>query len=205
MCTMAFATDVLLAFVPLLAAMNPLGKAPVFIGLTQSATAEQRRRVMWQALGVSMAICLAFILIGRYVFRFLSINPADFAIGGGLLLFAFAVADVLNVRRPVPMGDEDVVGVCPLATPLIAGPAVLTTLLLMVDRVQAPATLVALAANAVIMFLVLRSAGGLMRRVGRPTLVGLSKIMMILLAAIGVMMVRKGIMFYVTNGGAAVE
>jgi multiple antibiotic resistance protein len=200
---MIFATDVLLAFVPLLVAMNPLGKAPVFISLTQAATPAQRNRVMWQALGVSMAICLAFILVGRYVFRFLSIQPADFQIGGGLLLFAFAVADVLNVRRPVPVGDEDVVGVCPLATPLIAGPAVLTTLLLMVDRVHAPATIAALAVNALIMFLVLRSANSLVLRIGRPTMVGLSKVMMILLAAIGVMMVRKGIMFYVNCGAAS--
>jgi multiple antibiotic resistance protein len=196
---MALATDVGLAFLPLLAAMNPLGKIPVFMSLTQGTTPDRTARILRQAIGVSLAIALGFMLVGRYVFRFLSINGADFEIGGGLLLFAIAVADILNIRRPIPPGDEDIVGVCPLATPLIAGPALLTTLLLMNERLGPWPTLAALAINMALMYLSLKTARWLMLRLGRPFIVGLSKVVMILLAAIGVMMVRKGIMFYVLS------
>jgi multiple antibiotic resistance protein len=197
---MTLLSSIGLAFVPLLAAMNPLGKIPVFISLTQNADVSHARRVMRQAIVVSLLIALVFTLIGRYVFDFLSIRTEDFQIGVGLLLFALAVADMLNLRRRNRPSDVEVVGVCPLATPLIAGPALLTTLLLMVDKVGSPATLIALGLNVLVMWVALRSSVWLTARLGRPALVGLSKVMMILLAAIGVMMVRKGIMYYVQNG-----
>jgi multiple antibiotic resistance protein len=188
-------------FVPLLAAMNPLGKIPVFISLTEGADPARVRRVIHQAVFVSLAISVTFLFGGTYIFDFLRIQPADFQIGGGLILFVFAVADILNVRRPTTPGDE-ALGVCPLATPLIAGPAVLTTTLL-VGRENPGETLVSLLVNTGIIWLTLRSAGWLMGKLGRSTLVGVSKVMMLLLAAIGVMMVRTGLMFYVKDVAAS--
>lgn len=193
-----------LVFVPLLAAMNPLGKIPVFISLTEGATPQRVRRVVHQAVGVSLGISVIFLFAGRYIFEFLSIRSADFEIGGGLLLFIIAVADILNVRRRLPQDDE-VLGVCPLATPLIAGPALLTTILLMADSYGVATTLVGLVLNTAIIWGVLRSASWLVRKIGRPTLVGLSKVMMILLAAIGVMMVRKGLMSCIADAAAAAQ
>lgn len=197
-----------LAFVPLLAAMNPLGKIPVFLSLTEGADPVRVRRVIHQAVGVSLAISVLFLFAGTYIFDFLRIKPADFQIGGGLLLFLFAVADILNVRRP-PQTDSETLGVCPLATPLIAGPAVLTTVLLLgrgdegigaAERIGAvTTTLVSLLVNTAIIWLTLRSATWIVGRLGRATLMAISKVMMLFLAAIGVMMVRTGVMAHVNT------
>ena len=192
-----------MAFVPLLAAMNPLGKIPVFVSLTEGADPARVRRVIHQAVGVSLAISVLFLFGGTYIFKFLRIEPADFQIGGGVLLFLFAVTDILNLRRPLNQ-DNEVLGVCPLATPLIAGPAVLTTVLLLGQK-NAVVTLASLLINTAIIWFTLRSATWLMTRLGRSTLVGISKVMMLLLAAIGVMMVRTGLMFYVDAANKAAQ
>jgi len=191
----AFLTNLALAFIPLLAAMNPLGKIPLFVGLTQNATPVRVRQVMRQAVGVSLTIGVVFLFAGRYIFNFLSIRGEDFQIGGGVLLFIIAVADLLNVRRRISRDDE-ALGIFPLATPLIAGPALLTTILLMAEHYGSAATLLALVANTALMWGSLKAASWLVARLGRPTLIALSKVMMILLAAIGVMMVRTGLTTY---------
>jgi len=209
-CCVLGAEGFFLAFVPLLAAMNPLGKIPVFLSLTEGADPARVRRVIHQAVGVSLAISVLFLFAGTYIFDFLRIKPADFQIGGGLLLFLFAVTDILNVRRPL-QADSETLGVCPLATPLIAGPAVLTTVLLLgrgnegtdtAERIGAvTTTLVSLLVNTAIIWVTLHSATWIVARLGRATLMAISKVMMLFLAAIGVMMVRTGVMAYLGTVG----
>ena len=85
-------------------------------------------------------------------------------------------------------------GVFPLGTPLITGPAVLTTTLIMLDSYGLMATFVSLAVNMLIVWWTLAKADSIMRVMGASGTRAFAKIMYILLAAIGVMMVRRGIM-----------
>ena len=88
--------------------------------------------------------------------------------------------------------DKDL-GVFPLGTPLITGPAVLTTTLMMMNSFGVLPTLVSLVLNMLIVWLSLVKADVIMKAIGPSGTRAFSKIMYILLAAIAVMMVRHGI------------
>jgi len=195
---MDFISALGLAFLPVFAAMNPLGKIPVFVSLTSGLDPARRTRLMHQAVLVSFIIALVFAVIGNWIFGLLSIEKQDFQIGGGLLLFGIAAIDLLTVRRKAAF-DEEVIGVFPLATPLIAGPALLTTMILMVQKHGLGPALTVLVLNLLLTWAAMLFAERVMEHAGRAVLVAVSKVMMILLAAIGVMLVRQGIMHYATG------
>ena len=188
---MDFLQSVGMAFVPLFVAIDAAGCVPIYLGLSKGLPPERMRRTVDQAALVSLAIAVVFALVGRELFRLLGIEVADFQIGGGLLLFGYALTDLLSTGRRVRRATPSI-GIVPLATPLLAGPALLTTLILMVDQHGLAPALLAVAANLVLVWIALRFAGRLAAAKTREFLNGVSKVTMVLLAGIGVMMVRKG-------------
>jgi multiple antibiotic resistance protein len=126
------------------------------------------------------------------VFSALGITVADFQIAGGLILLALASRDlVAPAKRAEPTPDG--LGVVPLGLPLIAGPAALTALLLLMEQVGWAYTLAALAANLGLLYLTLRFAESLARLLGRQGLRAASKIVALLLAAFAVSIIRRGV------------
>ncbi|MBI5643355.1 MAG: MarC family protein, partial [Deltaproteobacteria bacterium] len=85
------------------------------------------------------------------------------------------------------------VGIVPIGTPLIAGPAALTTLLMLSDLYGFKVTLAALIVNLFIIWLVLQSSDRIVNAIGEKGALGLSKVISLLLAAIAVMMIRRGL------------
>ncbi|MBN2581637.1 MAG: MarC family protein [Planctomycetes bacterium] len=195
---MEFLKAMALAFVPLFVAIDAPGLVPVFVGMTSDIDLRRQHRIINQATLVSAIIAFTFTLSGLAIFGLLSIQVQDFQIGGGLLLFCYAIVDILASGRRTRRNDA-AVGIVPLATPLIAGPALLTTIILMQAQHGQAVTLAALAANLVVVWLALRAAHWFSARIGREVLSGVSKVLMVLLAGIGVMMVRQGVGFYLAN------
>ena len=180
---------------PLLVAIDPLGLLPLFVSLTGGMAAAQRRRVSVQAVLVAAAITLAFMLLGQGLFRLLGIAMADFQIAGGLLLLLLAIVDLLGDGKPI-VHDAAMVGLVPLAMPMIAGPATLTTTLVLADRPElgyAYTAAALLVVHAILLGVLLGSAR-IVRLVGTRALTALSKLVMVLLAAIAVSYIRSGVM-----------
>jgi len=140
-------------------------------------------------------VAILFMFVGKWVLSILGITIPDFQIAGGLLLFVIAVRLLLpgTQKSLLSNGHDKDVGVFPLGTPLITGPAVLTTTLIMLDSFGLTVTFVSLAINMLIVWLTLVKADSIMRIMGSGGTRAFAKIMYILLAAIGVMMVRRGI------------
>jgi multiple antibiotic resistance protein len=114
-------------------------------------------------------------------------------IAGGGILFCIAIMDLLvptDKKRRMPSED---LGVVPLGTPLIVGPAVLTTSLLLIDQYGLYPTLVAVLLNIIIAGVVFSCSGRIIRAIGKSGSRALSKVMALLLAAIAVKMVRMGV------------
>jgi multiple antibiotic resistance protein len=139
------------------------------------------------------AMCLAvgFVLVGNLLFKWLGITIGDFMIAGGAILFSLAIIDLVNPAKKRKNPGQDL-GVVPLGTPLIAGPAVLTTSMLIVSEYGLFATMVSLLTNILVAGLILRGSDILTRILGEAGSKALSKIMSLLLAAIAVMLMRKG-------------
>jgi multiple antibiotic resistance protein len=182
-----------LSFIPLFVAMDPLGVLPLFVSWTAGLSAPERRQILWQALVTATLVGLVFIFVGKGIFVLLGITVADFKIAGGLLLVVISIHDLLHAEKP-QRRPSATMGVVPLGTPLIVGPAVLTTLLILNDEHGLAVTAGAFLANILLVGAVFASAKVIMRALGEGGTRGISKVMALLLAAIGVMMIRLGVM-----------
>lgn len=119
-----------------------------------------------------------------------------------MLLFTFSILDLLKEENPkVQRQSSPSLGVFPIGTPLIAGPAVLTTLIILVDTYGFVATLIAFGLNLLVLGIALLKADIILSLLGQSGTRAFAKIMSILLAAIGIMMVRRGIMELVSGNG----
>ncbi len=154
-----------LAFIPVFVAIDPIGLVAIFMGLGTSASRERRKR---QALlGIFTALCIAVGLLGLAGRELLSLGPHD-------------------------RGGSDEFGVVPLGMPLIAGPALLTALLILVDTVGLVFTLISLLVNLGLVAIAFCNADQFTRWMGKQGLRGVSKIIALLLAAIAISLIRRG-------------
>ena len=185
----------ILTFIPIFVAVDAIGNIPVFISFVEGMNKKQRHKVIIDSVTTATVVAILFMLIGKGVLRILNITISDFQIAGGLLLFVISVRLLLPGAHKTAIGnghDKDV-GVFPLGTPLITGPAVLTTTLIMLDSFGPLPTFVSLVINMLISWVTLAKADLIMKLAGAGGTRAFSKIMYILLAAIAVMMVRRGI------------
>jgi len=183
----------LMAFIPMFVAFDCIGIIPVFISFTEGLEEKQRRRITKRAIITAGAIGLAFISGGKGIFLFLGITIGDFQIAGGIVLLLIAVIDLVTtpsaIRKPIT-GD---IGVVPIGMPLILGPAVLTILMISLDSFGILIALSAFIANLIITNVVLIYSSALDRILGKPISSAFSKVMGLLMGAIAIMMIRKGI------------
>jgi len=191
----AFLNGLLYSFVPLFVAMDAVGSLPFVLALTQDMRPALRRRTVHYAMITAFALGLGFIGIGKGVFSLLGISVADFLVAGGLILLILAVNYLVRgrmVEAPTEM-ERETIGVVPLGTPLVVGPAVLTTLLLLIDRFSILPVIIAFVVNLAIAWLVFSQANRVARFLGSAGMSAISKIMSLLLAAIAIMMIRQGV------------
>ena len=186
----------ILTFIPIFVAVDAIGNIPLFISLVEGATKKQRHKIIIDSVATATAIAILFMFGGKWVLRFIGITIPDFQIAGGALLFIISVRLLLPGASKYVLSDghDKNLGVFPLGTPLITGPAVLTTTLMMLDSFGIWLTFVSLAVNMLIVWVTLVKADLIMKLMGSSGTRAFSKIMYILLAAIGVMMVRRGIL-----------
>lgn len=184
--------DIMLVFIPMFFTVDPIGILPVFASLTQGLNPQEKREIIAQSLLTASLVAVGFIFLGKGIFHFLGITMGDFMVAGGVILFCLAMVD-LTAQGKTRRGVASELGAVPIGTPLIVGPAVLTISLMLVSVHGLAVTLIALFLNIAIVGIVFIFSDFLMRFLGQAGSRALSKVMMLLLAAIGVMMVRRGI------------
>lgn len=190
--------DFVLAFVPVFVSMDIIGVLPIYVGLTEGIEPQQRRKIVGESLITALLVAVGFIILGKSVFNLLSVTVNDFMVAGGALLFVIATFDLVSERKPTRRVPD--IGAVPLGTPLIVGPGVLTTsLMLSVDFYHIVITIAAVVANIAVAGAVLMGADWMTRLIGRNGSRAVSKVANLLLGAIAVMMVRKGIIGIVTG------
>lgn len=187
-------TKILLAFIPVFVAVDVIGVLPFFVSLTESFTEKERRKVVFQTMVTAICLAVGFLYLGKFVFRLLNITVGDFMVAGGALLFCIAITDIINPtkKRRAPANEF---GAVPMGTPLVVGPAVLTISLIMIDEYGLVPTLISVVANIILAGIVLNFSIKLIKLFGISGARALSKVASLLLAAISVMMIRKGIIY----------
>ena len=195
----------LLCFSSLLAIINPLMTAPLFISLTDGYTAEHRQGTLRTAIITAGSVLVAFALLGGAIFQLFGITLHAFRIAGGLILFGIGL-DMLQAKpsrvRATPEEEreglrKDDVGITPLGVPVIVGPGSITTVMVLMGDARNPlyvSTL--LAVIAVVLggsYLLLAQSQRLLRFFGRTGLNVMTRIMGLLVAVIAVQFVLDGI------------
>ncbi len=182
-------------FIPIFLAVDIIGTVPLFLGLTESLNKKQKNKILTDSVVTATVIAVIFIFLGKFILRSLGITIDDFRIAGGVLLFILSVYLLMpgKSRDFISMSMGEDIGIFPLATPLITGPAVLVTTMMLLNTFGILITLTSLILNMIFAWLVLKYSSLLIKIMGTSGVKAFSKISYIFLAAIGVMIVREGI------------
>ena len=130
----AFVTAFIIYFV----VIDTVGNAPIFLAVTQHQNRARKLRTALEGTAIATAIMLFFALCGAWILAYLNISEAAFRVAGGIILFLVAL-DMLSAKRQqrkraASTGDDasvepDNVAIFPLATPLLAGPSAIMSVI----------------------------------------------------------------------------
>ena len=193
------------SFVTLVVVVDPIGLAPIFAALTRGYPEKRKRETAIRGTALGAAILFLFALAGDVLLGALGIGLPAFRIAGGALLFLLALDMVLarpsgvrsrTVREQEEESYEQDISVFPLATPLLAGPGAITTVLLYTGGRDPLEVAVFMAVLVVVLLLVLASllfASRIMDLFGETGANVFSRVLGVLLAALAVQFVLDGI------------
>jgi multiple antibiotic resistance protein len=188
----------LLSFIPIFVAMDALGVLPIFISFTERLSKSDKQRILVQSIVTAFIIGIIFLFLGRWIFKILGVLVSDFKIAGGLVLLVISLKDILTYEKGQKL-SKDTMGAVPIGTPLIAGPAVLTTIVMLLDSYGPVLTVSSFLINLFIAYVVFSFSDSISAFLGKAGSKAFSKIASLLLAAIAVMMIRKGAIDTIVN------
>ncbi|HEX8255678.1 MAG TPA: MarC family protein [Thermoanaerobaculia bacterium] len=205
---------VLLSFITLITMVNPLAVIPSFVALTDGVSLRGRARVAAVASMACIVVLTIFFIAGNWVFQFFGITVPAFQIMGGVIFFSNALRTLVerderrayNIGGEKRMDDHDVekaeedytsIAVVPLAIPMLAGPGAITSTMLLVNLYpsfdQKLAVLIAICGVGVTAYLFLLAATPLSRFIGDRGRAVFTKVMALLLGAIGIQFIINGL------------
>lgn len=189
-------------FLTLFVIMDPPGTVPIFLALTSTMTAKQRKRAARQAVLVAGGVIASFIFFGQAILDFLGISVPALQASGGLLLLLVAM-DLLTgkAEEPEPSGKVNV-ALVPLGTPLLAGPGAIVAAMLAIQgsdgsKADWIAILGAIVAVHVSLFLAMRFAGVIHRVLRDGGTILVTRIAGLLLAAIATQLIADAIKAFI--------
>jgi len=189
------------------AIVDPFGALPFFVSLTEGLPEEDRQVVLRRAVFVLGAVLALFALLGRFLFAVFGFTLGAFEIAGGILLFLVAFdmlqGEVTRTKlgpadRAEAIARRDEVAVVPLGIPLLAGPGAISTVMIYEgsaggDPWIVVATFVAILVTAAATFVVLRLGHPILNRLGRTGVMAMTRVLGLILAALGVQFVINGV------------
>lgn len=178
-------------FIPIFVAIDIFALIPIFLSMTEGLSEKKVRSIERESVLTAFVVGMVFIALGKGIFSILGITPDDFKVAGGLILLILAILDIIGYTKQ--RSQRGTTGVVPLGVPLIVGPAVLTTILVLVEHYGIIPTFISFITNLLIVWFSLRISMGIMKIFGRGGIAAISKIMALLLASIAVMMIRIGL------------
>ncbi|MGD9495367.1 MAG: MarC family protein [Armatimonadota bacterium] len=176
----------------LLVILDPVGLLPVLAALFHGFTPEERRRSLDTAVLVSLGILVAVALVGTQALALFGVTTNELLIAGGLLFLLLGL-DMMFGLLPQSVCDPQTACIVPVASPLLAGPGAITTVLLTVNRDPFPSGYLVAGVAMGITWVILRRLDDLMRLLGERGALLLSKLMGIVIMAIAVSFVVRGI------------
>ena len=191
------------AFITIFFIIDPFAVIPTYLSLTDRYSNHERRSVRMRAVLIAFGLLVMFAISGTTFFEFFGITLPAFQIAGGILLFALGFNQVnahhekvSSIENQEGMEKPDI-SVFPLAMPMLAGPGAISTVILLSTKtgslLRLSELIVAIVICMTFTFFILKSSPYLLKLLGRTGLNLLSRIMGIILTAVGIQFVINGI------------
>jgi multiple antibiotic resistance protein len=187
-----FLNTFVVTFIPLFVVVDPIGNLPFIVGLSETEDKVQSRRTVNLAVITATLIGLVFLFLGKLILALMSITVGSFTIAGGMILVILSVR-YMTTGHMVEMIKGEVVAIVPIGTPLIVGPATITTLLLLTSQYPDWIVLVSFGLNMLVTWIVFLAADRISRILSIAGIRAIARVLALLLAAIGVNMVIRGL------------
>ncbi len=178
--------------------MDSVGNIPIFLSVLKDQDKKKKGKIIFRELLIALGIILVFSLIGNHFLNFLDIRHYTVEIAGGIILFLIALKMIFPTGIADPDGKNKLLlkdpFIVPLATPLIAGPAVLAAVMLYAHHevsysVAIPAIIIAWVFTAIILL----ASSFLQKVLGFRGLIACERLMGLILTLISIQMFLRGI------------
>jgi MarC family membrane protein len=177
--------------------MDPIGNVPIFVSVLKDIDPKRQQKIIIRELIIALIIIMLFNFIGDILLDFLNVKMPTILISGGIILFLIALKMIFPGRRDpdVEISEDKEPFIVPLATPLVAGPAVLASVMLYSGRYTNDdmMTLVAIVIAWAVSTLILLSSSLWKKLLGSRGLVACERLMGLILTLIAVQMFLEGI------------
>ncbi len=174
--------------------LNSLGNVPLFVGLLTKFEVKRQRQIILRELLIALLILLLFNFFGDDVLKLLGISQPVLGVAGGTLLFIIA----LGMIFPRPMDNHDSKRseplIVPLATPIVAGPGAITTVMVYAEQLQNVWIMSSIILLAWIpTFIILLLSSNIKHFLGKKGLLACQKLGGMLISLIAVQMICTGV------------
>jgi len=184
--------DIIEAFIALFVIMDPIGNLPIIINLTKGMPLNEVRKNIDRAVFTAGVLLFIFLFLGIQIFDFFGIDLDSFQIAGGIVLLIIGIMYVFGASiRYVKHHSTDLT--VPIGTPLLTGPGVITTTIILVKENRILVTVIAAFLTLLATWLILTHSSKLYKVLGEHWANVISRIMGIILAAIAVKFITDGI------------
>ena len=182
--------------------IDPLGNTPLFLSITQNMDTNKKIRIALSATIIASIILLFFAFLGSSLLSYLNISYPAFTIGGGIILLIIAIEMLFDKRQQRKEGDIDLnsdnVSVFPLATPIIAGPAAITSVIVSVSDIgtnftNQTAGMISLVSVLFLTFIIFFLASRFSRLINKKIISVISRVVAIILVGLSVQYILDGI------------
>ena len=185
------------SFLALFSILNPITVVPLYAELTKNLEPPARNRLFNTAILAGFVTLTVLTFTGTWIMQYVfQIHVAELRIAGGIILIAISVYEIgfssPNEYRTTPDRVMEM-GVVPMAIPLLVGPGSIVTGILILSRDGWLVALIALVANFIVAFFIVRSSVTLARLVGPLGTLVIARVLWIFIAAIAVHFVLSGI------------
>jgi multiple antibiotic resistance protein len=186
--------DFILTFIPLFIVVDAFGNLPFVITMCESCERKAQFKLVNVAIVTATIVGLVFLFFGQFILKVMNISVGSFAIAGGVILVVLSIK-YMTTGHMVSVVQEELMAVVPIGTPLTVGPATITTLILLATQYPLYTVLISFVINMGIAWVVFILSGRLSRFLGQGGIKAVSQVFNLLLAAIGVSMILRGLDF----------
>jgi len=189
-------------FVLYFVVIDPIGTTPLFLVVTKGLNAQDKNKVAFEGVLIATIVLLFFAFFGNYVLKYLGISFSAFTIAGGVILFLIALEmlfDIRSERKKRSINDKrDKISIFPIAIPLLAGPAAITSVILTISQAEGSYSLliiniICLISVMLVSFVILRVFTKFQKFINEKIINIFSRVIGIILAALSIQYILDGI------------